>query len=246
MLKDKYRMSIEENVFYAKRNIVDSIYKSAKLEGIAVTFPETYEIYEGRNIAHLSVDDVVKINNLKYAWQFIFDTIDYPADLRYIKQMNQKIEQNLIPLSGKLRTADVSIGGTTWKPEIPYEEKVQEELSDIFKIEAATERAITLMLYIMRSQLFYDGNKRTAQLVANQLMIQNGCGIIAIPVEKQKDFFELLIKYYETNDNRACKEFIYNYALDGYNRVQEKTILPKKETQKTNNKNSKKKGSYER
>ena len=31
MLKDKYDMTMQENIFYAKRNIVDSIWKSANL-----------------------------------------------------------------------------------------------------------------------------------------------------------------------------------------------------------------------
>lgn len=39
MLENKYNMTQEENVFLAKRNIVDSMWKSANLEGIAITFP---------------------------------------------------------------------------------------------------------------------------------------------------------------------------------------------------------------
>ena len=40
-MKNKFNLSIEDNIFIAKRNIIDYIYKSAKLEGIAVTFPQT-------------------------------------------------------------------------------------------------------------------------------------------------------------------------------------------------------------
>lgn len=70
MLKDKYNMTTEENVLYAKRNIVDSIWKSANLEGIPVTFPETQAIYDGANVGHLRIDEIQAINNLKHAWQF--------------------------------------------------------------------------------------------------------------------------------------------------------------------------------
>lgn len=45
IIVDKYQLTVEENVFLAKRNIVDSIYKESRLEGIAITFPETNEIY---------------------------------------------------------------------------------------------------------------------------------------------------------------------------------------------------------
>ena len=90
IIVDKYQLTVEENVFLAKRNIVDSIYKESRLEGIAITFPETNEIYEGRAVAGMSVDDIVKVNNLKHAWQFILDTVEYPIDLRYIRQLVQK------------------------------------------------------------------------------------------------------------------------------------------------------------
>lgn len=39
--KNKYKMTVEENLYYAKRNLVDSMWKSANLEGIAVTYPQT-------------------------------------------------------------------------------------------------------------------------------------------------------------------------------------------------------------
>lgn len=41
MLKDKYEMTVEENIFVVRRNIVAYIWKSANLEGIAVSYPDT-------------------------------------------------------------------------------------------------------------------------------------------------------------------------------------------------------------
>lgn len=218
---NKFKMTLEENISLAKRNIVDLIYRSAKIEGIAVTFPQTYELYEGRSVAGLSVDDVIKINNLKKAWNFIFETIDYPADIRYIKQLNQLVQNGLHPLSGQIRTDGVSIGGTTWKPDLPDEKVYIPEIERILSIDCKTERAITIMAYIMRAQLFWDGNKRTAQLIANQILIQNGCGILAIPVEKNLEFTEKLIEFYETNKSEKLRNFIYENAIDGHNSVRE-------------------------
>lgn len=80
---------------------------------------------------------------------------------------------------------------------------------------STTEKAIELMLFLMRGQIFYDGNKRVAQLAANQVMIQNGKGIISIPVEHQKQFFEMLVKYYETNQMKEIKKFVYDNAVSG-------------------------------
>ena len=60
-------MTQEQNVFYAKRNIVDNIWKSSHIEGIDVTFPETQQIYDGGNVAKLRIDEIQTINNLKHA-----------------------------------------------------------------------------------------------------------------------------------------------------------------------------------
>ena len=68
-------MSIEDNIFYAKRNIVDSIWKEANIEGIDITFPATKAVFEGAKIANLTQDQTTIINNLKHGWQFIFDLL---------------------------------------------------------------------------------------------------------------------------------------------------------------------------
>ena len=79
------------------------------------------------------------------------------------------------------------------------------------------DRCITLFLWIQRSQMFLDGNKRVANLVANKEMIKNKMGIIAVPVEKIGEYFTKLIKFYETNDYTEIKKWIYNNCIDGGN-----------------------------
>lgn len=212
---DKYNMTLEQNIFLAKRNIVDYIWKSANLEGISITFPETQTIYDGGNLANLTVSQIVTINNLKHAWQFIFDNIEYPVDYNYICKVHSVVGANLILEAGYIRKMDVRIGGTEWKPEKPDEDIIKEKIQEIQKIENVTDRAITLMLYCMRTQIFNDGNKRTAMMMANQTMIQNGKGIITIPIEMQKEFFILLVEYYETNNMDKVKKFIYDNCIDG-------------------------------
>lgn len=229
MKANKFFMEQSDNVLLAKRNLVDSIYKEAKLEGIGVTFPDTYEIFNGRTVAGLSVDDTIKINNLKHAWEFIFDTLDYPIDLRYIRQLNSEIGKGVVFREGILRDTDVSIGGTTWKPDIPDEDKIRAFISDVSTNEAlsATERAIETMLYVMRSQMFYDGSKRTAQILANKIMIEGGAGIISIPVEEQRDFINKLVSFYETNDSTDISSFLYEKCIDGVNSKEAEKSKPK-------------------
>ena len=59
LFTQKYNMTREQNIFVAKRNIVDYIYKSAKLEGLGVTYPDTETIYNGMSAPGVKVEDVI-------------------------------------------------------------------------------------------------------------------------------------------------------------------------------------------
>ena len=213
---NKYRMTREDNILYAKRNIIDSIWKEANIEGIAVTFPETRAIFEGRTVPKISVNDTVAINNLKHGWQFILDTIDVQVDLAYVRQINHLIGASIVIRAGELRMSDVSIGGTYWKPDIPDYENAKQMIEEIASQEAGQSRALDMFVALCRAQLFYDGNKRTAQLVANKMLIEDGAGILAIPTIYKEKFDELLVKFYETNNSEELIEFLDETSLDGF------------------------------
>lgn len=110
-MNDKFKLSQEQNIFLAKRNIIDSIWKSANLEGIEITFLETQKIYEGGNIEHLRVDEIVTINNLKYAWQFILNSINENINFNYISSIHSLVGSNLVDSPGKIRAYEVKMVG---------------------------------------------------------------------------------------------------------------------------------------
>ena len=220
-MNNKFNLTREQNVFVAKRNIVDYIWKSANLEGIGVTYPETQAIYDGGIVNGLTVDKIIAINNLKYAWAFILENDEIDDDFKVLCYLHKLtcdklvLDENL----GKIRTTPVNIGGTTWKPVFPIESQIKEELAELLNQEdkTKTEIAIEVMLWIMRRQMFIDGNKRVGMLFANKIMIDNGCGIITIAQADQPTFFEKLIKFYETGDNTDLKQWIYETSIDGIN-----------------------------
>ena len=215
MMENKYHMTKEQNIFLAKRNIVDSIWKSANLEGICVTYPQTEALLNGGSVEGLTMNEIVTINNLKHAWYFVLEFEEIPNNFNTLREIHKKIGMNLIINCGNLRTTPVSIGGTDWKPNFPIESQIKEELDELLEIQNPTERAITIMLWAMRRQMFLDGNKRTAMLFANKIMIENGCGIIQISVKKQAEFFEKLLMFYEKNDMTELKQWIYENAIEG-------------------------------
>ena len=183
-MENKFNLTREQNIFVAKRNIVDYIWKSANLEGIGVTYPETQAIYDGGIVNGLTVDSIIAINNLKYAWKFILENAIIDYDYKLLCQLHKLTADKLVLEQdlGRIRTTPVNIGGTSWKPQFPIEREIKEELEDLLKQESKTktEIAIEIMLWIMRRQMFINGNKRVAVLFANKIMIDNGCGIITI------------------------------------------------------------------
>ncbi len=215
-MKSKYNMTKEDNIFFAKRKLVDNIYKSANLEGIAITFADTYSFMNNVNTGNINVDDMLKLKCLKDAWEYILNHIDDKVDLDFIKKIHFEIckGQNVNPL-GEFREKGVGITGTNWRPKLPSECDYEKELNQIFKIQNDLERCLNLFCYIQRSQMFQDGNKRVANLVSNKEMIRCGQGIISIPVDKIGEYFTRLIKYYETNDNSELINWLYDNAIDG-------------------------------
>ncbi len=215
-MKNKYAMTKEDNLFFAKRKLVDNIYKSANLEGIAVTFADTYSFMNNVNTGTISVDDMLKLKGLKDAWEFVLQTIDEDLTIDYIKKVHFLLckGQNVFPL-GEFRDKGVGITGTDWRPKLPSECNYEQELKEILLLSNKLERCICLFGWIQRSQMFLDGNKRVANLVANKEMIKNGQGVLSVPVEKIGEYFTKLIHYYETNDMSELKQWIYEYCIDG-------------------------------
>ena len=202
---------VEQNIDFAKRHLVDTIYKQAILEGVATTFADTQSIIEGGKVNNMTSEDILKIVNLKHAWEFIINKNVILSDTNFnlLCEINKMVEEGFYYSAGKIRNIPVSIGGTTWKPDLPIESVVKEELEEILsKKMDDVDIAIELLLYTMKKQIFIDGNKRTSLIFSNHYLISKGKGIIAIPAELTEDFKDLLISYYEGKDDKKIKRFI--------------------------------------
>lgn len=209
-------MTQKQNIFLAKRNIVDYIWKSANLEGIGITYPDTQAIYNGMAVSGYTIEDINAVNDLKHAWQFLLEHINEEINLKFIKKVHMLLGKYTIINAGILRRTEVRIGGTEWIPEIPDEEKVKHEILKIAENQISPlDKALDMTLYLMRLQLFYDGNKRIAMLIGNKIMIENGEGIISVVQKDIKEFYKLLVSYYETNNKCEIKRFLYDNCIDG-------------------------------
>ena len=216
-MENKYNMSQQDNILMAKRLLVDVVYKSANLEGIAVTFADTNDILNDVNVANIKPSEVSKVCNLRDAWKYIIEHINDELTLGFIQEVHTLVAKSELPYNklGVLMDSGVLISGTNWRPEIPDINAIYQEFTKIQKIENITEKAITTMLWIMRSQMFMDGNKRVASMVCNKILIENGKGIMSVPVELDGKFKTMLVNYYETNSMEELKQWVYDNCLDG-------------------------------
>ena len=202
---------VEKNIDFAKRHLVDTIYKQAILEGVTTTFADTESIIEGGKVNNMTSEDILKIVNLKHAWEFILNknVILSSTNFALLCEINKMIEEGFYYSAGKIRNVPVTIDGTKWQPELPIESVIKEELEEILNMNIdEVDKAIRILLYIMKKQVFIDGNKRTAVIFSNHYLISKGKGIIVIPVELTEEFKSLLISYYEGNNEKQIKEFL--------------------------------------
>lgn len=210
-IDEELSSEVEKNIDFAKRHLVDNIYNQAILEGVATTFADTESIIEGGKINNMSSEDVLKIVNLKHAWEFILNKNVILSDTNFplLCEINKFVEEGFYYNAGKLRSVPVSIGGTKWAPELPIESIIKEDIQNIFNMEINDiDKAIELLLYVMKKQIFIDGNKRTSIIFANHYLISKGQGIIAIPANLTNEYKKLLIDYYEGKDSTEIKKFL--------------------------------------
>lgn len=214
-MKRKFHLSKKQNIFLAKKTIVENIYHSAKLEGVNVTFPETQTILNGVSVGGLSMDDVQVILNLRDAWKWMLNNIDRPFTLEFACKINENVSRNESLEWGVLRNGEVGIHGVKYKPDIPIKGVVEDKIKKILCIESDVDKALSYYVWAMRSQLFWDGNKRTSNICTNKLLIESGNGIVTIQEKHLNEFHLLLSDFYETNHPILLKQFLYDNCLYG-------------------------------
>lgn len=209
--RDEINDIVKLNIDIARKNLVDSIYKQAMLEGVATTYSDTETIINGGKVKNMTAKDINKIVNLKHAWEFILDenVISYPSNYAILSQVNALVEEGLSYSAGKIRSVSVSIGGSSYIPPLPFEDKVKEDLNEILKSnKEVIDTAIDLTLFIMKTQIYLDGNKRTAIIFANHYLISKGGGIIVVPADLVGEYKKHLINFYEDKDSHSIKSFL--------------------------------------
>lgn len=159
-----------------------------------MTFPQTEALINGYVSAGLKTSDVEVVLNLRDAWRYALENIKAPLELDFILKINYFVARN---------------ESLEWAAE--------HEMDEILKYgqKSKTERALELFMWLCRSQLFWDGNKRTALIATSKYMIMNGLGILMVREKDIVEFNSLLSEYYTTGEWDNIKKFLYDRCIEG-------------------------------
>lgn len=199
------------NIDFARANLKANIYDQAVLEGVATSFPQTEDIIENGRVNGVSANDVQKILNLKHAWEFVIDrdVIATKTDYYILCHIAQLVNEGFYNEGGRIRGVPVMILGTSYVPPLPIELDVKECIAGIVADGGEpVEVAARLCLYCMKTQIFNDGNKRTAVIFANHYLIGQAAGLLVIPEKDVPEFKRLLVAYYEDKDSGEMVAFM--------------------------------------
>lgn len=206
---------ILQNLDFARANMKANIYDQAVLEGVATSFPQTEDIIDNGTVTGMTANDIQKILNLKHAWEFILDSdvIQAKTDYYLLCHIAKLVNEGFFTDGGRIRGVPVTIGGSSYKPPIPIESIVKENITEILESETTEiDTAIKLCMYCMKTQVFIDGNKRASVIFANHYLIAHGQGFLVIPEKHVPEFKKKLVAYYEGEDLAVISEFLKKYC----------------------------------
>ena len=217
-------MNAKESNFIARKYIKENIYGLAKVELPHITFPQTEEILEKSKLYGVDYEDVLTVINLKQAWNYIIKNMNHDITEDRIMELHSKIAYHQAMEWGVFRNGQVGITGTDYVPINPREKPgklealFDETLSkfNILKKDFPIEASLDYLVIAIKSQFFWDGNKRTALATANLAMLQSGNGVIGISDHNAKAFNTTLKHYYNTDDKRPLIETLYNKCINTY------------------------------
>lgn len=216
---DQFNFTADENRRFARTNFTKLVHSNSRFEGVTTTLPQTQTIMDGMSVSGVPIADVLTIVNLKRGWQYVTTQLE-PLSLQVEKDINQIVaaEDALVP--GELRQGQggVSLGASDFfePPMIDEQQEIaflQTTLSD--STTTTTDKALTVLYHNMRQQIFWDGNKRTATLAANKIMIDGGAGLINVPLDQWEYWNQLIADFYRSNDMTTVKQWTYEHAIQG-------------------------------
>ena len=218
------KLSASEYKNELERLAIDLSWKSSQIEGNTYSLLETERLLKDKETAAgKTKDEATMLLNHKYALDFIIDNPDYisPLAVSSIEDIHSILIKEL-DISRNIRSRRVGISGTNYKP-LENEFQIKEALDDMCTIinskENVFEKALLALVLISYIQPFSDGNKRTARIISNAILINNHyCPISFRTIDSVEYKKAMLVFYEQTNINPFKKVFIdqFEFAVNTY------------------------------
>lgn len=198
---------------------IDLSWKSSQIEGNTYSLLETERLLlEKETAAGKGKDEAVMLLNHKDALDFILDDPGYMQALTVAKIKNiHSILIKELNVDRNVRVRRVGITGTNYRP-LDNEFQIREALDGTCRLvnarKSVFEKALLLLLLISYIQPFNDGNKRTARIVSNAVLIASGYCPLSFRTVDSIDYKKAMLLFYEQNSIAAFKRiFIEQFAF---------------------------------
>jgi len=206
---------------------VELTYNSNAIEGNTLTYNETKIVLnEGLTIGGKTLNEHLEVINHKEAIDFIealstqkHITLKDIKDIHYLilKGIDNKNAGSFREIEVGVRKSDGSIHKFCHPLEVAFEmEKFVDEVEKSSK-ESVTKSALAHLKWVSIHP-FSDGNGRTARLLMNLILLQNGYPITIIKKEDRVAYIQAIESYQEDGDENIFLKFIAQKVLESFER----------------------------
>ena len=219
-LQDTYMNNVSqlietEYIKELERLAIDLSWKSSQIEGNTYSLLETERLLKEKETASgKTKDEAIMLLNHKDAIDFIVENPDYltPLSISKIEDIHSILIKELA-IDKNLRKRRIGISGTNYRP-LDNEFQITEALSDTCKLinkkGNVFEKALLVLVLISYIQPFMDGNKRTARIVSNAVLMNNNYCPISFRTVDSIDYKKAMLLFYEQNNISTFKEIFIN------------------------------------
>ena len=198
---------------------IDLSWKSSQIEGNTYSLLETERLLKEKQTASgKTKEEAVMLLNHKDALDFVLSDPDYlkQISVRRIEELHALLTKELNVDKG-IRKRRVGITGTNYYP-LDNEHQIREALEDSCRLingkENVFEKALLALVLLSYIQAFSDGNKRTARITSNAILIANNYCPISFRTVDSVDYKKAMLIFYEQNNISAFKKiFIEQFAF---------------------------------
>ena len=197
---------------------IDLSWKSSQIEGNTYSLLETERLLREKETASgKTKDEAIMLLNHKDALDFILDVPDYlqPLKVNRIEDIHSILTKEL-GVERNIRHRRVGITGTNYRP-LDNEFQIREALEDSVRLinskSVVFDKALLALVLLSYIQAFTDGNKRTARIVSNGILIANGYCPISFRTVDSIDYKKAMLLFYEQNNIAAFKRIFIDQFL---------------------------------